>query len=265
MDQRPPPYAYRAPRPPVPPMTTPTDSTALYTTAWPHHPDGDYRPLLPGTVAVPMSDHEQTSTAGCCSSPLSELPTLSQIGFTQPGNVARWWVREGMGPQGYAPYFSFTYSVPMTCNPDSETQDDRFPLSQTGKMQMLAAGSGQIPAQAVMQGQIMEARQMPASAASQGPGHVESQMPLSGEGQVPLSGESHMPDLGGSQSTHEEDVAMLGTDQLAPDSPQDMDSDDDQQPPPAGEVGEEVAGDPVTQHIPIEHIRLMSKYIFKHP
>jgi hypothetical protein len=49
---------------------------------------------------------------------------------------------------------------------------------------------------------------------------------------------------GGSQSTHEEDVAMLGTDQLAPGSPQDMDSDDDQQPPPAGGVGEEVAGDP---------------------
>jgi hypothetical protein len=60
----------------------------------------------------------------------------------------------------------------------------------------------------------------------------------------PLSGESQMPDVGGSQSTHEEDVAMLGTDQLAPGSPQDMDSDDDQQPPLAGGVGEEVAGDP---------------------
>jgi len=36
---------------------------------------------------------------------------------------------------------------------------------------------------------------------------------------------------------------MLGTDQLAPDSPQDMLSDDDQQPPPTGGVGEEVAGD----------------------
>jgi hypothetical protein len=85
---------------------------------------------------------------------------------------------------------------------------------------------------------------MPASGASQGPGHVESQMPLPGESQMPLSGESQMPDVGGSQSTHEEDVAMLGTDQLALDSPQGMDSDDDQQPPPAGEVGEEVAGDP---------------------
>jgi hypothetical protein len=62
---------------------------------------------------------------------------------------------------------------------------------------------------------------------------------------------------GGSQSTLEEDVAMLGTDQLAPGSPQDMNSDDDQQPPPAGGVGEEVAGDPATQHIEIDHIRLM--------
>jgi hypothetical protein len=174
MDQRPPPYAYRAPRPPVPPMTKPTDSTALYTAAWPHHPDGAYRPLLPGTVAEPTSDHGQTSTAGCCSSPLSEPPTLSQIGFTQPGNVARWWVREGMGPQGYTPYFPFTYSVPMTCNPDSETQDGRFPLSQTGEMQMPVVGLGQILAQAAMQGQIMGARQMPASGASQGSGHVES-------------------------------------------------------------------------------------------
>jgi hypothetical protein len=95
-----------------------------------------------------------------------------------------------------------------------------------------------------MQGQIMGVRQMPVSAASQGPGHVESQMPLFGESQVPLSGESQMLDLGGSQSTHEEDVAMLGTDQLAPDNPQDMLSDDDQQPPLAGRVGEEVAGDP---------------------
>jgi hypothetical protein len=82
MDQRPPPCAYRAPRPPVPLMTTPTDSTALYTAPWPHHPDAAYRPLLPGTVAVPTSDHGQTSTAECSSSPYSEMPTLSQIGFT---------------------------------------------------------------------------------------------------------------------------------------------------------------------------------------
>jgi hypothetical protein len=79
--------------------------------------------------------------------------------------------------------------------------------------------------------------------------------------QMPLSGESQMPDVGGSQSTHEEDVAMLGTNHVAPGSPQDMDSDDDQQPPAAGGVGEEVAGDPATQHIGIAQIRLMGKYI----
>jgi hypothetical protein len=151
MDQRPP-HAYRAPRPPVTPMTKPTDSTALYIAAWPHHPGAAYRPLLPGTMAVPTSDHGQTSTAGCRSSPLSELPTLSQIGFTPPGNVARWWVREGMGPHGYASYFPYTYTGPMTCNPDSETQDDRFPLSQTGEMQMPAVGLGHVPSQAGMQG-----------------------------------------------------------------------------------------------------------------
>jgi hypothetical protein len=128
-------------------------------------------------------------------------------------------------------------------------------------------------AQAAMQGQIMGLRQLPASAASQGLGPGESQVPLSGESQVPisrksqvpLSGESQMPDLGGSQILHEWDVAMLGTDQLALDSPQDMLSDDDQQPPPAGGVGKEVAGDPATQHIHIDQIRLMGKYIFRHP
>jgi hypothetical protein len=168
-----------------------------------------------------------------------------------------------MGSQGYALYFPYTYSVLSTCNPDSETQDGRFPLSQTGEMQMPAVGLGQIPAQAAMQGQILGARHIPASGASQGPGHVESQMPLPGESHVPLSGKSQMPDVG-SQSTHEEDVVMLGTDQLAPGSPKDMDSDDDQQPPPAGGVGEEVAGDPATQYIEIEQIWLMGKYIFRH-
>jgi len=167
MDQKLPPYAYRAPRPLLSPMTTPTDSTALYTAAWPHHPDAAYKPLLPGKVAVPTLDHGQTSTAGYCSSPYSEPPTLSQIGFTPPGNVARWWVREGMWPHGYAPYFPYTYTAPMTCNPDSETQDDRFPLSQTEEMQMPTVGLGQMPAQAAMQGQIMGLRQMPASVASQ--------------------------------------------------------------------------------------------------
>jgi hypothetical protein len=43
-----------------------------------------------------------------------------------------------------------------------------------------------------------------------------------------------------------------------------MGSEDDEQPPPAGGVAEEVAGDPATQHIEIDQIRLMGKYIFKH-
>jgi hypothetical protein len=102
-----------------------------------------------------------------------------------------------MGPQGYAPYFPYTYSVPMACNPNNETQDERFPLSQTGEMQIPAVGLGHVPAQAAMQGQIMGFRQMPALTTSQGPGPGESQMPVSGESQVPLSGESQMPDLGG--------------------------------------------------------------------
>jgi len=131
-----------------------------------------------------------------------------------------------MGPHGYAPYFPYTYTPPTPCNPDSETQDDRVLLSQTGEMQMPDVGLGQIPANLAMQGQIMGLRQMPASAASQGPGPGESQVPLSGERQVPLSGESQvpladesqMPDLGGSQLPHEGDVAMLGPDDLAPDS-----------------------------------------------
>jgi hypothetical protein len=102
---------------------------------------------------------------------------------------------------------------------------------------------------------------MPVSAVSQGPAPGESQVPLSGEShvplsgesQVPLSGDSQMPDLGGSQIPHEGDVAMLGPDHLAPDTPQDMRS-----------FGQEVAGDPTTQHIEIDQIRLMGKYIFRH-
>jgi hypothetical protein len=69
-------------------------------------------------------------------------------------------------------------------------------------------------------------------------------VPLSGESQVPLAGESQMLDLGGSQLPHEGDIVMLGADDLAPDSPQDMLSEDDEQPPLVGGVGEEVAGDP---------------------
>jgi hypothetical protein len=43
---------------------------------------------------------------------------------------------------------------------------------------------------------------------------------------------------------HEGDVVMLSPDQLAPDSPQDMLSDNDQQPSPAEGVSEEHVGDP---------------------
>lgn len=82
-----------------------------------------------------------------------------------------------------------------------------------------------------------------------------------------LAGESQMPNLGGSQLPHEGDVTMLGPDDLVPDSPQDMGSEDDEQPPPAGRVAEEVTGDTgdtATQLIGIDQIRLMGKYIFKH-
>jgi hypothetical protein len=272
MDQRPPPCTYQAPRPPVPLTTTPTDSAALYTAGWPLHPDAAYKPLLPGQMVVPTSDHWQTSTAGYSSSPYSEPPSFSQMGITPPGHVTRWWVREGMGPHGYMPYFPYTYTGPTPCGSDSETLDDRFPLLHTRAMQMPDVGLRRMPAPAAMQGQIMGLRQTPALAASQGLGSRESQVPLSGESQVPISeesqvplfGESQMPDLGGSQIPHEGDIAMLGPDQLAPDSPQDMLSNDDQQPPPAGGVSEEVAGDPTTQYIQIDQIRLMGKYIFRH-
>jgi hypothetical protein len=163
-----------------------------------------------------------------------------------------------MGPHGYAPYFPYTYTAPMPCGSDSETQDDRFPLPQTGKMQMPAVGLGQMPAQAAMQGQIMGLRQMPASAASQGPGPGESQVPLSGESQVPLFGESQMPDLGGSQIPHEGDVAMLGPDHLAPRICfQRMMS---SLPQREGLVRRSQA----TQRIQIDQSRLMGKYIFRH-
>jgi hypothetical protein len=72
-----------------------------------------------------------------------------------------------MGPHGYVPYFPFTYTGPMPCGSDSETQYDRFPLPQTGEILMLFVGLGQMPEQAAMQGQIMGLRQMPALATSQ--------------------------------------------------------------------------------------------------
>jgi hypothetical protein len=77
-------------------------------------------------------------------------------------------------------YFLYTYTGPTPCGPDSETQDDRFPLSQPGEMQM--------------------------------PAPAERQGPAPGESQVPLSGESQMLDMGESQMPHEEDVAMFGLD-----------------------------------------------------
>jgi len=86
--------------------------------------------------------------------------------------------------------------------------------------------------------------QMPASARPQGLALGLSQVPYSMESQMPLSGESQVPDLGESQMPPEGNVAMLGSDQLASDSPQDMLSDDDQHPPPAEWVGEEHVGDP---------------------
>jgi hypothetical protein len=223
MDQRPSPCAHRAPRLPVPSMTTPTAPAPPYTAAWPHHPDATYRPLMPGTVGVTTSDHGQTSTAGYFSSPYSVPPTFSQMGITSPGHVTQWWAREGhdwMRTHGYMPYFPYTYTRPAPCGSESETQDDEFPMSQTGEMQMPAMGLGQMPAPARPQGLAP------------------------GESQVPLSGESQVPDLGESQMPPEGDVAILGSDQLAPDSPQDMGSNDDQQPPPADGVGEEHAGDP---------------------
>jgi hypothetical protein len=94
------------------------------------------------------------------------------------------------------------------------------------------------------------------------PIYGESQVPVHGESQVPLSSQSQVLDMGESQMPHEGDVAMLGLDQLAPDSPQDMLSDDDQQPPPAERVGVEHAGDPGTQRIQTDQIWLMGKYIF---
>jgi hypothetical protein len=61
---------------------------------------------------------------------------------------------------------------------------------------------------------------------------------------MPLSRESQGPDLRESQMPPGGDFAMLGPDQLAPNSPQDMLSDDDQHPPPGEGVSEEHAGDP---------------------
>jgi len=90
---------------------------------------------------------------------------------------------------------------------------------------------------------------MPALGRSQMPAPGESQAPILGESQVPLSRESQALDLGDNQMPHEGDFAMLGPDQSPLDSPHDMLSDDDQQPPPGEGVGEEHADDPATQCI----------------
>jgi hypothetical protein len=63
---------------------------------------------------------------------------------------------------------------------------------------------------------------------------------------------------------HKGDFTMLGLDQSPPDSPHDILSNDDQQPPPGEGVGEEHADDLATQRIQTEQIRLMGKYIFIH-
>jgi hypothetical protein len=72
------------------------------------------------------------------------------MGITSPGHVTRWWAREGhdaVSPHwanmGYYPY---PFTPPRPCRSDSETQDDRFPLSQPREMQMPATGLRQMPA-----------------------------------------------------------------------------------------------------------------------
>jgi hypothetical protein len=163
-------------------------------------------------------------------------------------------------------YYQYPFTGPRLCGSDSETQDDRFPMPQSGEMQMPVAGLGPLLALAVAErhGPGPGESQVPVSRESQVPVYGESQVPHSGESQVSLLGESQVPDTGESQMPHEGDDAMLDLEQLALDSPQDMILDDDQQPPPTDGVGEEHAGDPATHHIQTDQIRLMGKYIFIH-
>jgi hypothetical protein len=129
-------------------------------------------------------------------------------------------------------------------------------------MQIPAVELGHVPAQATMQGQIMGIRQMPASTASQGPGPGESQMHVSGENQVPLSGESQMPDLGGARVPMTRTLRCWVPISWPPIAPricfQMMISSLHQR---EGLVRRSQA----TQHIDIEQIRLMGKYIFRQP
>jgi hypothetical protein len=101
-------------------------------------------------------------------------------------------------------YIPYPFSIPTPCGSDSETQDDRFLLSQPRERQMPATGVRQMPEPG--------RSQMPALGESQGPATVESQALISGESQMP----------------HDGDFMTLGPDQSPPDSPHDMLSDDDQ-------------------------------------
>jgi hypothetical protein len=103
-------------------------------------------------------------------------------------------------------YFPYPYTGPTLCGSDSETQDDRFSLLQPGERQMPGMGVKQMSAPGESQGQAPEG----------------SQAPISRESQVSLARESQGPDLRECQMPHEGDFGMLGPDQLAPDSPQDM-------------------------------------------
>jgi len=144
MDQRPPHCAHWASHLPVPSMTTSTAQASLHIAPWPHHPDTAYRPFLPSTAGMTVSDHGQTSSTGYFSSPYSVPLTFSQMGITSPGHVTQWWVQEGhdgISPHwANMPYFPYTYTGPTPCGFDSETQDDRFSLPQPGERQMSATG-----------------------------------------------------------------------------------------------------------------------------
>jgi hypothetical protein len=156
---------------PYPTTSTPAMLAALHTTPWPHHPDAVYRPLPPGTAGMSRSDPGQTSAAGYSPSPYS---TFSQLGITSPSHIDRWWERECHDPSRFPLYYPYPLTPPMPVNPDSETQDDRFPLSQPGEMPMPAMRLGQ----------------MSAPAGGQGPAPGESQVPVYGQSQLLLSGES---------------------------------------------------------------------------
>jgi hypothetical protein len=214
---------------------------------------------MPGTVGATTSAHGQTSGDGYTLYYLP--PTFSLMGITSPGHVDRWYVRDGHALTSHlynVGYYQYPFTGPRLCGSDSETQDDRFPLPQSGEMQMPVAGLGPFLAPAVAD------RHGTGPMESQVPVSRESQVPVYGESQVPISGENQVPDTGESQMPHEGDGAMLDPEQLAPDSPQDMILDDDQQPPSADGVGEEHAGDPATHHIQTDQIQLMGKYIFIH-